>query len=129
MSAVYAALICIAGALISAVVRQQRPELALGVALAAGTGALMICIGDIRQAAGALGALTTAAGLDQSHAELMLRACGITLIGEFAMQVCADAGESALAGRIRLALRLATLVMALPLITDVLLQGSSLLEY
>lgn len=129
MNAIYAALICIAGALVCAVLRQQRPELAMGAALAAGTAAIMVCLTDIRQAAGALSALVSAAGLDAEYSSLMLRACGLALIAEFATQICADAGESALAGRIRLALRLALLVMAVPMIADVLSQSASLMEF
>ena len=129
MNAIYAALICIAGALVCAVLRQQRPELAMGAALAAGTAAIMVCLGDIRQAAGALSALVSAAGLDAGYSALMLRACGLALIAEFATQICVDAGESALAGRIRLALRLALIVMAVPMLADVLSQSASLMEF
>lgn len=129
MNAIYAALICVAGALVCAVLRQQRPEMAMGAALAAGAAAIMTCRTDIRQAAMALSALASAAGLDTGYSALMLRACGLALVAEFATQICADAGESALAGRIRLALRLALLTMAAPMIADVLSQSASLMEF
>lgn len=128
MNAIYASLICIAGALICAVLRQTRPELAMGAALAAGTAAIFICMGDIRQAAEALKSLSGAAGIGAGYSEIMLRACGIALIAEFASQICTDAGESALAGRIKLALRIALIAMALPLLTDVLSRSASLME-
>ena len=128
MNAIYASLICIAGALVCAVLRQMRPELASITAIAAGIAAILVCMEDIRQAAGAMENLSQAAGLDTENTAVMLKACGIALIAEFAVQVCADAGESALAGRIKLALRLALIVMALPLISDVLSRAASLMQ-
>jgi len=128
MNAVYASLICIAGALVCVVLRQMRPEMALATALAAGIAALLICLGDMRQAAEAIISLSQAAGMASESAHVFLRACGMALIAEFAVQICMDAGESALAGRIKLALRLALLVMALPLMTDVLSRCASLLS-
>ncbi len=126
MNAVYSALICVAGALVCMILRQQRPELATVAAIAAGTAALMICMPDIKKAAGALAALVNQAGIKEDYAKLLIRACGIALIAEFAEQICSDAGESALAGRIRLAARIALMVMALPLLADVLSQSALL---
>lgn len=129
MNAIYASIICIAGALTCAVLRKQRPEMAMGAALAAGAAAIMACVGDIRQTAAALSTLAGAAGLGTEYSEQLLRACGIALIAEFAMQICVDAGESALAGRIRLALRLALTSMAVPMIADVISLSASLMEF
>lgn len=128
MNAIYASLVCMAGAMVCAVLRQTRPEMAAVTAIAAGTAAILICMEDIRQAAAAIGALSEASGLGAGHAGVLLRACGIALTAEFAVQVCMDAGESALAGRIRLAMRLALTVMALPLLAEVFSRGASLLQ-
>lgn len=128
MNAVYASILCIAGALVCAVLRQTRPEMAMGVALAAGTAAVILCLGDIRQAAQSLSVLADAAGIAKGYAGTMLRACGVVLIAEFAGQICTDAGESALAGRIKLALRVALIVMAAPMLAEVLSQSVSLMQ-
>ena len=128
MNAVYASLLCIAGALVCTVLRQTRPEMATGVALAAGIAAIVMCMGDIRQAAQSLDKLADAAGIGKDYAETMLRACGVALIAEFAVQICTDAGETALAGRIKLALRAALIVMAAPMLADVLSQSALLMR-
>jgi stage III sporulation protein AD len=127
VNAIYAALICVAGALLSAVIKQQRPELALGVALSAGVAAIAVCLPELKSAVGTLSTLADSAGVDQASVKLMLRACGISIIAEFGSQVCVDAGESALAGRIQLGARLVLLAMAVPLITEILSRVSSLL--
>ena len=74
MNAIYASLICIAGALVCAVLRQMRPELASITAIAAGIAAILVCMEDIRQAAGAMENLSQAAGLDTENTAVMLKA-------------------------------------------------------
>lgn len=120
MTAVSVTLLCVAAALACAVVRASRPEMAFAVALAAGAAALLMLNGDLRSAAGLISELSEESGFSHGGAGLLLRAVGIALVSEFGAQLCRDAGESALAGRIDLAARLALLVMAAPLIGEVL---------
>lgn len=127
MNAVYASLICVAGAILCLIIRQYRPELAAVTAIAAGTAALSICMEDLRKAAKAIKGITETAGMDMTYSGILLRACGIALVAEFAVQICQDAGESAMAGRIKLALRLALSVMASPMLIDVISQSVSLM--
>ena len=128
MHAVYAALVCVAGAMICAVVRAQRPELSMGIALAAGCLAVTICLPELQSAVSGLVQLSDLAGAGKKDIGLLLRACGISLISEFAAQVCSDAGESALAGRIRMGQRFVLLAMALPLLTNLLRDALAMLD-
>ena len=118
MEAVRIALLLIAAALACAAMRAQRPELAAGVALAAGTAALTMLLPGLREAAAALSLFSSASGLD-GGAALILRATGISLIAEFAVHICEDAGEKALASRVELAVRVTLFAMAAPLLTEV----------
>ena len=52
-------------------------------------------------------------------AQVLTRAVGISIIAELGVQICQDAEQSALAGRIRLAARLTMLAMALPLAREI----------
>ena len=118
MEAVRIALLMVAAALACAAMRAQRPELAAGVALAAGTAALTMLLPGLREAAAALSLFSSASGLD-GGAALILRATGISLIAEFAVHICEDAGEKALASRVELAVRVTLFAMAAPLLTEV----------
>lgn len=119
MDAVRIALLLVAAALACATMRVQRPELAAGVALAAGAAALMMLLPGLREAAGALSGFAEASGLEDGAA-LILRATGVSLIAEFAARLCEDAGEKALAGRVELAVRVTLFAMAAPLLTELL---------
>ena len=118
MEAVRIALLLVAAALACAAMRAQRPELAAGVALAAGAAALTMLLPGLREAASALSLFADASGL-AGGAALILRATGVSLIAEFAVHICEDAGEKALASRVELAVRVTLFAMAAPLLTEV----------
>lgn len=118
MDAVRAMLICVAGALVCAMLRVQKPEFRLAVAIAAGLAALALTMDGIASGVSTLTALAQEAGLAGETTGLMMRATGITVLAEFGAQLCRDAGESALAGRVELAGRTFLLTMAAPLLTD-----------
>ncbi|NLD60119.1 MAG: hypothetical protein GX647_10745 [Clostridiales bacterium] len=117
MDAVRIVLLLVAAALASATMRSQRPELAAGVALAAGAAVFVMLVPGLKDAAESVAGFANAAGMDGGPA-LILRAAGVSLIAEFASQICEDAGEKALAGRIELAVRVTLFAMAAPLIAD-----------
>jgi stage III sporulation protein AD len=118
MTAIRIVLICVAGAIISAVLKAQKPELSLGVAIATGLCALFLSVDGLKQAVATISSLANSAGIQSESASLLIRATGVTLIAEFGAQLCKDAGESALAGRIEMGGRVVLLGMAAPLLTD-----------
>ena len=110
--------LCVAAAMICAAIRVQRPELATGVSLAVGAAVLAMMASqaqslfpEARQLWDMLSALDGEAG------SAMLRAAGITVIAELAGQLCRDAGESALAGRVALIARASILALCVPLVS------------
>lgn len=116
MEAAAAVCICVAGALICALLRVQKPEFRAAVAIGAGLCALMLSMDGIRTGVNILRQLCAQAGMDGDSIGVMLRATGIALIVEFGAQLCRDAEESALAGRVELAGRVALLGMSVPLL-------------
>ena len=127
MRALYAALLCVGAAILCAHLKKRWPELAIGIAVATGMAVIAAFIPDLKSAVDAMAGIARQSGLQGQYVLIMLRACGISLIAEFAAQACRDAGESALSGRILLCARLALLGMAAPLITDILARLSRLL--
>ncbi len=127
MEVVRLVLLCVAAALVAAMLRADRPEMAAAVAMAAGTVALLMAAGDLKTVADAARALASGAGVSGESTLVMLRAAGIALIAEFGAQLSRDAGESALAGRIELGARVALAAMSVPLITGLVTRLASLM--
>ncbi|MDL2206586.1 stage III sporulation AC/AD family protein [Eubacteriales bacterium OttesenSCG-928-N13] len=118
MEIVRIVLLCVAAAMIAMALRTQRPEMAAMVAMAAGLVALMMSLGAVSSVVGAFSQLSERAGLSGESVSLMLRACGISLLCEFASGLCQDAGEGALAQRIEFGGRVALLAMSVPLLVS-----------
>ena len=118
MAGMRAIALCVAGALLSSLLRPMKPEMALVTALATGALAISLCIEPLGEAVTALEGLSGKAGLSAASTQLILRAVGISLVADFAAQLCRDAGESALSGRVELAGRVALLALSTPLLTD-----------
>ena len=127
MEVVQLVLLCVAAALVAAMLRVDRPEMAAAVAMAAGTVALFMAAGDLKVVADAARALASGAGVSGESTQIMLRAAGIALIAEFGAQLSRDAGESALAGRIELGARVALAAMSVPLIMGLMTKLASLM--
>lgn len=120
MNALEIVLMCVAAALVTAVLRTQKPEIAFAVALAAGVAVFWMALPGLKTAAETITEFAARAGIGEDSQTLVLRAAGVALIAEFGAQLCQDAGESALAGRIELGVRVMLFVMAAPLLTDLL---------
>ena len=127
MEVVQLVLLCVAAALVAAMLRVDRPEMAAAVAMAAGTVALFMAAGDLKVVADAARALASGAGVSGESTQIMLRAAGIALSAEFGAHLSRDAGESALAGRIELGARVALAAMSVPLITGLVTKLASLM--
>ncbi len=112
--------LCVAAAMVSAALRVQRPEMATVVSLAAGIVAVsMLCI-EVSQNAEWLGALRNILGWSPELSAPVLKAAGIAVLSELGAQLCVDSGESALAGRITLAARIAMLSLCVPLLSEII---------
>lgn len=108
--------LCVAAALICAMLRVQRPELATAVSLAVGTAALVMLALRLRAMLPELEGLRALfRDMDGDAITAVLRAAGVTIVAELGGQLCRDAGETALAGRIGLIARVAVLVLCVPL--------------
>ena len=110
--------LCVAVAMICSALRLQRPELATAVSLAAGLAVLIALASEAGEAVKWLNELKALMSPGDDIASAVLKGAGIAIVSELGAQLCADAGESALAGRIVLAARLATLGLCAPMLAE-----------
>jgi len=101
------------------VLRQQRPEMAVLVSLAAAAVILLFLADRIWQAITLLEDLARRAGVRDAYMLVLLKVMGIAYLAELGSQVCRDAGESAMASKVELAGKLAILILAIPVVTAV----------
>lgn len=109
------AVIC---ALLCVIVRQYRPEAALGVGIAGGVLLMGAAVLMLAPSVEALKELSRRAGLDNGFAQVLIKALAVCCITQLAADICRDAGESALASKLELAGRAAVAVISLPVFME-----------
>ncbi len=108
----------ILSAVLCIIVRQYKPEMALGISTACGILILIAVISLLRPSVEAITELTDAAGLDDGYAAILLKALAVCYITQLSADCCRDAGESAIASKIELAGKAAIVVISLPVFTS-----------
>jgi len=106
--------------LLLTVLRQQRPELAVGLSLAAGILLFLPLVSRIFGLVQFLQELGAKAQVSSGNLSLILRIIGIAYVTEFGAQVCRDAREEALASRVEMAGKVLIMLLALPIVRAVL---------
>lgn len=127
MAVIKVAMLCVAAALMCAAIKVQKPEMGVALSLAAGTLALIWSLTYVQSAVEGIRALAGGAGLGEGAMAVVLKAAGVALITQFAQQLCLDAGESALAGRVEFCGRAALLAMSVPLMSGLVARLTQLL--
>jgi stage III sporulation protein AD len=102
------------------IIRSQRPEIAVQLSLVLATVIFLMVLGKISIVLNLFRDLAEKAGISQMYLNTILKIIGIAYITEFGAQVCRDAGEGAVAGKIEFAGKVLVMVMAIPIIALVL---------
>lgn len=106
--------LCLSAALICAAIRAAHPQIAMAVALGCGAAVMLLSLEDMSVFADALRKLDDLSGSAEVGGVQLIRVCGVAMVAEFASDICRDAGESALARRIDVGIRLGVAAAALP---------------
>ena len=112
--------LCVAVAMICSALRLQRPELATAVSLAGGLAALGLLLSQAGRAAEWVGSFREMLRADREISIVVMKGAGVAIVSELGAQLCADAGERALAGRVALAARVTMLGLCAPLLGELI---------
>lgn len=112
------AALCVAVAMICSAIRAIRPEMATAISLAAGLTVIAMVWSELSGVAAWTDALRTLYANADDLTAPVLKGAGIAIVSQLGAQLCADAGESALAGRVTLAARVAMLSLCAPMLVS-----------
>jgi stage III sporulation protein AD len=102
------------------IIRSQRPEIAVQISITLATAIFLLVLAKIEIVLNLFRDLADKASVSQMYLNTILKIIGIAYITEFGAQVCRDAGEGAVAGKIEFAGKILVMVMAIPIIALVL---------
>ena len=112
--------VLLCAAVLSTVLRTQRPELALALSIAAGTLTGGLLLKELVPLLTSLRRMSTLGGLSDGAVSVVLRAAGVCFVTQWAADTCRDAGQTALAGKAELTGRVLLLLLTVPLFQQVL---------
>ena len=101
---------------ISVVLKQIRPEIALQLTILAGASIFILVMSKIKVIVDLLQNLADQANISSYYLLIVLKIVGVAYLAEFGAQICRDAGEGALASKVELAAKVAVIVLAIPII-------------
>jgi stage III sporulation protein AD len=112
--------LAIVATVIIAVLKVQRPEIAIQISIAAGIIVFVMILGKITAVIELLNSYADKVNIDTIYLSTLLKIIGIAYIAEFGAEVCKDAGEGAIASKVELAGKVVIIVLAVPIITSLL---------
>lgn len=104
---------------ISIVLKQIRPEIALQLSILAGASIFILVMSKIKVIVDLLQSLADQANISSYYLLIVLKIVGVAYLAEFGAQICRDAGEGALASKIELAAKVSVIGLAIPIIVAI----------
>lgn len=109
----------IIAAVLSLVLKQYKPEYSMFISLAAGILIFISVITAIGPIIQYISELTENAGISGIYAEVLIKSLAVCYLTQLASDCCKDAGETAIAGKLQIAGKIAVLIMALPIFKSI----------
>ncbi|KJR48641.1 Stage III sporulation protein AD [Desulfosporosinus sp. I2] len=105
--------------IMSVVLKQIRPEIALQLTILAGASIFILVLSKVKVIVELLQTLADQANISSYYLLIILKIVGVAYLAEFGAQICRDAGENSLATKIELAAKIGVILLAIPIIVAI----------
>ncbi len=102
------------------IVKQYRPEFTIYVSLVAGALILLMVMDKIGGIIDLLTSLSSKTAINNEFLVLLIKITGIAFLTEFAVSICKDSGEAAIANKVDLGGKVIIISMSIPIIASLL---------
>lgn len=106
--------------IISVIMKQYKPEFTIYVSIIAGIIIIFLSLDKITGIVTLLTNLSKKTGMNAEYLSILLKITGIAILTEFAVSVCKDAGEAAIASKVDLGGKIIVISMSIPIISALL---------
>ena len=100
--------------------KQYRPEFAIYISLLTGVLILLLVMDKLQGIIGLLQSLANKASINSTFLTLLIKITGIAFLSEFAVSICKDSGEGAIASKIEIGSKIIIISMSIPIISSLL---------
>ena len=102
------------------ILRQYKPEFAIYVSIGAGILIFSIIAGKLSGIIEVLKSFTNKTSINNEFLTLLIKITGIAILTEFAVSICKDSGESAIASKVDLSGKVIIMSMSIPIMSSLL---------
>ena len=102
------------------ILKQYKPEFAVYISIISGILILFMLFGKIAGIISILSNLSNKIGIGGEFLKILLKITGIAILTEFAVSICKDSGETAIASKIDLGGKIIIVSISIPIITSLL---------
>lgn len=102
------------------IIKQYRPEFAIYISIVAGILIITISLDKLSGVINILTTLSSKTGLNAEYLGILLKITGIAILTEFAVSICNDAGETAIATKVDLGGKVIIISISIPIIVALL---------
>lgn len=102
------------------IVKQYKPEFAIYISMVAGILIIYMIIDKLGSIINLLQSISEKLGVSNEFLVLLLKMTGIAILTEFAISICKDSGEGAIASKIEIGSKVVIISMSIPIISNLL---------
>ena len=102
------------------ILKQYKPEFAVYTSIIAGIAILLLSLSKMSGVINLLKDISSRASISSEFVGIILKITGIAILTEFAVSICQDSGESAIASKIDIGGKVIIITMSIPIISSLL---------
>jgi len=106
--------------IIIVIIKQYRPEFTIYISLIAGAIILVLVMDKISAIIDLLTNLSNKTAINNDFLVLLIKITGIAFLTEFAVSICKDSGETAIASKMDMGGKIIIISMSIPIIASLL---------
>lgn len=100
--------------------KQYRPEFAIYISLLTGVLILILVMDELTGIINLLQSIANKTTINANFLGILLKITGIAFLSEFAVSICKDSGEAAIASKIEIGSKIIIISMSIPIISSLL---------
>lgn len=106
--------------IIIVIVKQYKPEFAIYVSILAGVLILTMVFDKLESVINLLNNLASKSSINSKFITLLIKITGIAILTEFAVSICKDSGEAAIANKMDIGGKIMIVAVSVPIISSLL---------
>ena len=112
--------IALVALIIIVLLKQYKPEYTIFISLLAGALIILLVMDKLTGIINLLQSLANKTSINSTFLLLLIKITGIAFLSEFAVSICKDSGEAAIANKIEIGTKIIIISMSIPIITSLL---------